>query len=62
MSGVRALFEIPGIFFSARLAKRFGYEKCIIASGIAFTLESFLFLTARNSATGAGCTGAAWPV
>lgn len=51
VSGVRALFEIPGIFFSARLAKRFGYEKCIIASGIVFTLESFLFLTARNSAT-----------
>lgn len=49
VSGVRALFEIPAIFFSAKLAKKFGYEKCIIASGIAFTLESFIFLYAQNS-------------
>lgn len=50
VSGVRALFEIPAIFFSSKLAKKFGYEKCLIASGIVFTLESFLFLIAQDSA------------
>ena len=49
VSGIRAIFEMPGIFFSAKLAKKFGYEKCILASGVVFCLESFLFLTAHNS-------------
>ena len=48
VSGIRAICEIPGLFFSGRMAKKFGYEKCLIASGIAFTLESFLFMNAQG--------------
>lgn len=50
ISGVRACFEIPGIFFSTMLAKKFGQEKCLIASGIVFILESFVFYTSESLA------------
>lgn len=45
---VRALFEIPSMFMSARIARRFSYEKCIAFSAIVFTFESIALLFVNN--------------
>ncbi|MCL2060709.1 MAG: MFS transporter [Oscillospiraceae bacterium] len=47
--GVRALLEIPLLFFSARLLKRFKLTNLIITCACVYSLEMSLYMFCRNS-------------
>lgn len=50
LSGVRSGCEMLGFLFASKISKKLGPEKCIVTSGIAFTLEAFVFMFSRSFA------------